>query len=284
MTTTLPAGKPSARSGVRLYDAHNHLQDERLRVDAEMWRALASEHVTRMVVNGACEADWPAVRELARVHSEVIPSFGYHPWYVKERSPRWQEVLSNCLEECKAGVGEVGLDRWIKDCDLPLQEEMFVAQLRMATERNLPVSIHCLQAWGRLLELLKESPRPDCGFVLHSFGGPQEMIEPLAGLGAYFSLPGYFAHERKSRQREAFRLVPSHRLLIETDAPDQPLPHERVKYPLPPPTQGKPLNHPANLAGVYEFAAELLGEPIEKLAARVEENFLRVFGRVCVIT
>ncbi len=154
-------------------------------------------------------------------------------------------------------------------------------QMQIAAERNLPVSIHCLQAWGRLLELLRSGPRPECGFVLHSFGGPQEMIDPLARLGAYFSLPGYFAHERKTRQREAFRHVPSDRLLIETDAPDQPLPTGRVKYPLPTPEEGKPLNHPANLAAVYVFAAELLGETLENLAARVETNFLRLFGALC---
>jgi len=266
---------------VPLYDAHNHLQDQRLQLDEAMWRALAAENVRKMVVNGACEEDWPAVLDLARSHPQVIPSFGYHPWYVKERTSQWRKVLLSYLETNTAAVGEIGLDRWVKDHDLPLQEEMFVAQLQIAAERDLPVSIHCLQVWGRLFELLRIGPRPQCGFVLHSFGGPQEMIEPLARLGAYFSLPGYFAHERKSRQREAFRQVPLDRLLIETDAPDQPLPSDRVKYPLPLSADGKPLNHPANLGAVYRFAAELLGEPVEKLAARVEQNFLRLFGRLC---
>ena len=114
--------------------------------------------------------------------------------------------------------------------------------------------------------------------MLHSFGGPQEMIAPLAELGAYFSLPGYFANQRKGRQREAFRHVPPDRLLLETDAPDQPLPPERVQYPLTDASTGEPLNHPANLGAVYRFAAELFGEPIEPLADRVEENFQRLFG------
>lgn len=267
---------------LRLYDAHNHLQDERLNVDGAMWQALAAEQVRYMVVNGACEADWPAVRELARAHPQVIPSFGYHPWYVQERSAQWCEVLAQYLGTGTAAVGEIGLDRWIRDHDLPLQEEMFVAQMHLAAERNLPVSIHCLQAWGRLHDLLRAGPRPQCGFVLHSFGGPREMIEPLARLGAYFSLPGYFAHERKHRQREAFRHVPPDRLLIETDAPDQPLPDDLVQYVLPSSNEGKPLNHPANLGAVYRFAATLFEEPLEKLAARVEQNFLRVFGNVIV--
>jgi TatD DNase family protein len=273
--------KETPRMGLRLYDAHNHLQDERLKpVRPGIIKILERENIAGMVVNGSCEEDWPAVLELARKHPQVIPSLGYHPWYVQERSADWQQVLIRFLDQVPSAVGEIGLDRWKVDGDQALreQEEVFVWQLRLAAERNLPVSIHCLQAWGKLLELLQAGPRPQCGFVLHSFGGPQEMIQPLAKLGAYFSLPGYFAHERKGKQREAFRHVPPDRLLIETDAPDQVLPEERVRYPLLDEQSGKPLNHPANLGMVYAFAAELLGEPIEAVAERVEQNFQRLFG------
>ena len=264
-----------------LYDAHNHLQDERLdKSRDEILQILHRERVRKVVVNGSCEKDWPAVLELAQKHAFIIPSFGYHPWYVKERSSHWLDVLQRFLEKVPSAIGEVGLDRWIKDYDLAAQEEAFTEQLRIAAERNLPVSIHCLQAWGRLLELLDSAARPRCGFVLHSFGGPQEFIKPLAHLGAYFSLPGYFAHERKTRQREAFRHVPRDRLLIETDAPDQLLPPERIEYPLSDPASGKSINHPGNLGAVYRFAAGLLNEPVETLAQQVEENFQRLFGAV----
>lgn len=276
-TMDAPAPAPSA---TRLYDAHNHLQDERLGPDpAPLLRAAENENIAAMVVNGASEADWATVLSLALQWPMVIPSFGYHPWYVRERSEQWLERLREHLDSVPSGVGEIGLDRWVKGHDLADQEAVFIPQLRLAAQRNLPVSIHCLQAWGRLLEILEAEPRPACGFVLHSFGGPAEMIPALTVLGAYFSLPGYYAIERKQRQRDTFRHVPPDRLLIETDAPDQSLPPERVRYPLPE-REGRPVNHPANLAAVYAFAAELLGEPLEQLALRVERNFLRVFGGI----
>jgi TatD DNase family protein len=268
-----------AAPGGRLYDAHNHLQDERLAPFLEdILPTLAREGVARMVVNGSSEADWPRVLELAQANPMVLPSFGYHPWYVRERSPEWLERLGEFLDKVPSAIGEIGLDRWIQPHDIDDQQEVFVAQLRLAAERNLPVSIHCLQAWGKLLELLRAGPRPRCGFVLHSFGGPKEMIPELARLGAYFSLPGYFAHERKGRQREAFQSVPLDRLLIETDAPDQSLPPSRTLYPLADARTGKPINHPANLRAVYLFAAELRGLSLETLAALVEQNFKAVFG------
>jgi TatD DNase family protein len=263
---------------MKLFDTHNHLQDERfVGRQNELLAACEKVGVTRMVVNGACESDWPQVLQLARENKIVLPSFGYHPWYLSERTPDWQKNLETFLDRIPSAIGEIGLDRWKPDLPYAGQEEVFLAQLQIATERNLPVSIHCLQAWGRLLELLQNNPRPQRGFVLHSFGGPAEMISSFAKLGAYFSFPGYFLHERKSRQRETFKSVPPERLLIETDAPDQLLPEAKNHFPLVA-ADGKLLNHPANLMAIYGGFAEFLGEKTDSLATRVEENFQRIFG------
>lgn len=264
---------------LRLYDAHNHLQDDRFggRQPAIMAACLRMG-VRRMVVNGAAEDDWPQVLELARQFPQVLPSFGVHPWYVHERTTDWQRKLEKALDAIPSAVGEIGLDRWKPGLAYDGQEEVFVVQLRLAAERNLPVSIHCLQAWGRMLELLRAGPRPARGFLLHSYGGPREMVTAFADLGAYFSLPGYYAHERKERQRDVFRHVPADHLLIETDAPDQGLPDNLNQFPLVEPVTGRPLNHPANLAAVYRFAAGLREVEVEALAAEVERNFLRLFG------
>lgn len=293
------------------YDAHNHLQDGRFGGrQAALIAQCGAAGVARMVVNGSCEEDWPHVLELAKQFGEpgvpfpatttgavdgpsrvtrpplVVPSFGYHPWYIHERTKDWRKNLIRHLDQTPSAIGEIGLDRWKPGLDCADQEDVFITQLQIAAERNLPASIHCLQAWGRMLEILKTGPRPRCGFLLHSYGGPKEMVESFARLGAFFSLPGYYAHERKERQRETFRHIPPERLLIETDAPDQmppPLQNEFISTPvvaLADEQTGKPLNHPANLTAVYVFAAVLLGEPLESLVARVEENFFKLFGTV----
>lgn len=267
---------------MNFYDAHNHLQDERFAGrQTELAAAAQRAGVARMVVNGSGEADWPHVAALAKQFPKlIVPSFGYHPWYVGERSTDWLNQLARFLDETPGSVvGEIGLDRWKPGLAYDGQEEAFTAQLQLAAARNLPASLHCLQAWGRLHDLLRAGPRPPRGFVLHSYGGPAEMVVPLARLGAYFSFPGYFLHERKTRQRETFKQVPQDRLLVETDAPDQLLPDTLNLFPLTDEAIGKPLNHPANLGAIYRGLAAALNEPVELLAARVEENFLRLFGR-----
>ncbi|HEY5751521.1 MAG TPA: TatD family hydrolase [Chthoniobacterales bacterium] len=262
------------------HDAHNHLQDEWL--DPYRDKVIADLEkigIGGAIVNGTTEVDWAAVETLAAQHPWAIPSYGLHPWYVRERTPDWRRNLLNQLDKRPCGVGEIGLDRWIPDYDFEDQKAAFRWQLAIAAERNLPVTIHCLKAWGALEEILRNEAVPDCGFLLHAYGGPREMIDSFVKLGAYFSFPGYFLHERKSAQREVFRIVPIDRLLVETDAPALPLPDEKVEFPLPSSPTNQPLNHPANIATIQRALAEIRGVTPESLAKSVTANFLRLFGR-----
>ena len=264
-----------------LFDAHNHLQDAAL---APHFPGVLSDlqriGLARAVVNGATEADWERVASLAEEHPWVLPSYGLHPWFIKERSPHWRERLTELIENGRAAVGEIGLDRWIEDYDFQDQMEVFTWQLALAAQHNLPASIHCLKAWGALWEHLRTQSVPERGFLLHSYVGPAEMVDGFLKRGAYFSFSGHFLHERKAAQREVFRHIPVDRLLVETDAPDMPLPTQRIQYHLPDTPDGRSLNHPANLHAVYEGLAELRGEPSGTLTAQVAENFQRLFGGV----
>jgi len=287
-----------ARSHDQTYvftDAHNHLQDERFqgRQDILISEALAAG-VARMVVNGSCESDWPQVADLARRFPMVIPAFGVHPWYVAECAPGWRAALESWLDRVPGAViGEIGLDRWIHENpdrwrtltglkgdppSLEQQESVFLDQLRMAADRDVSASIHCLRAFGRLLELLRTHPLPKRGFLLHSYGGPVELVPEFVRLGAYFSFPGYFGHERKARTWEVFRALPRDRLLIETDAPDQLPPDAWNRHPLRYPETGDPINHPANLPAIADGLAGILEIPASDLAALTAANFQRLFG------
>ena len=281
---------------MRLFDAHNHLQDDRFAGQQETLVDTAKRAgVQRMVVNGACESDWQAVLALAQKSDIVIPSLGFHPWYLHECSPGWLDRLDSLLGGNAAAVGEIGLDRWIlkqpasflstyspafgdrEPASIDLQAAAFVAQLELAARHGVPASIHCLHAWGLLEEILRKHQRP-ATLILHSYGGPAEMVPGLARMGAYFSFPGYFLHDRKARQREAFKSVPIDRLLVETDAPDQVPPARWISHPLHDPATGKVLNHPANLESIYTGLAGYLELPEEELAARIESNFHAAFG------
>ena len=83
---------------MRLFDAHCHLQDERLihGLDAALTRAREAG-IECWICCGSSENDWEQVRAIASKYAGVVPSFGLHPWYVRERSPPWMDVLRDCL-------------------------------------------------------------------------------------------------------------------------------------------------------------------------------------------
>jgi TatD DNase family protein len=259
-------------------DAHNHLQDPRLAMLANAWLpALQSLPVGGAVVNGTSEADWPAVADLAARHSWVVPSFGLHPWKVGHESKLWERLLKDLLvAHPRAGVGEIGLDRWIQPHDLPAQIRVFQSQLQIAAELDRPVSIHCLRAWGALRQILVESKLPKRGFLLHAYGGPAEMIRDFEKLGAYFSFSPAFLHPTRTQKRELFLHMSPERILVETDAPDM-APPEEINPFLMDDGEGQPLNHPCNLRTAYKGLAGLLKMNLAELQPLVRCNFERLF-------
>jgi len=279
---------------MNLFDAHNHLQDawfapHRDRIFAD----LAAAGVRGAVVNGSSEADWPDVAALAVAHPLVRPSYGLHPWDVGNRTADWQPRLVACLDaDPRAVVGEIGLDRWIlhrakpddarltglRRAPLGEQSEVFLSQLQLAASRDLPASIHCLDAHGPLYDLLLESRRPARGLLLHAYNGSVEMAARLSKLGAYFSFNGAFLDPHKERLRAVYAAVPADRLLVETDAPAMRLPAPREEFSPLPAADGDLANHPANLRAAYIGLAEWRNLEPAKLAEQVESNFHRLFG------
>lgn len=277
---------------IPLYDAHQHLHFEPLTPHrAAILRDLAAVGVQRLVVNGTNEEEWPVVAALARELPCVIPSFGIHPWDCGNRSPAWEENLRTALAANPAAhLGEIGLDRFIvgltpddprvaglRVAPLAEQVEVLAAQLTLATELDRAASIHCVQAFGPLMDLLRRIRLPARGFLIHGYGGPAEMIPEFAGLGAYFSFNIELLRSRSAGRLENFKIIPADRLLVETDAPTKPPPDDLNRYPLPPAADGSPVNHPANLVVAYEQLALLRGMPVSELAPMVERNFRQLF-------
>lgn len=261
------------------FDAHNHLHDVRLIPHRDSFLSeLTRLPVGGAVANGTREEDWDAVKSMSAEHPWIIPSYGLHPWYAPERSDNWLDRLRELLKsDSRAGVGEVGLDRWIEGYDLELQRTVFLEQLRLAKELGRPATIHCVRAWGALKDALIDSVVPPRGFLLHAYGGPEEMIDGFVRLGAYFSFSPYFLHERKGAQRRAFAAIPQDRLLVETDAPDLRPPDHLNPRPLVD-SEGNPANHPANLDVSYRGLAAIRGIAVSELAPIVAGNFRRLFA------
>ncbi len=242
-------------------DAHVHLPDI---APHDGWSALAAAKaagVRRLVVCGTRPCDWALVRSLA-ADEAVIPCFGLHPWFTTEPGD-WLAELRDYLTATPSAVGEIGLDRAARGLDAEQQEAAFVAQLRLARELERPAMIHCVRAWGRLVELLEAHGPPR--FLLHAYAGAPDLVPRLARLGAWFSFAGSILNPWREKAWAACRAVPAERLLVETDAPALPSP-------------GHDESRPEHLPEVVAGIAGLLGEDPDQLRARLWDNAHGLLG------
>jgi TatD DNase family protein len=261
------------------FDAHNHWQDPKFDPDRDsVISSLRTSNVRGMVVNGTTESDWSQVQALAAGDPSVIPSFGIHPWFAATRTSGWARALEQIISSSRSAIGETGLDRYLPNYDMADQKIVFRYHLHLAVELNRPITIHCLYAVDDLLELLERVPVPACGFLIHAYSCGAKWIEHFAQLGAYFSFSGYFLNPGKEERLEAFKAIPSARLLVETDAPSMLLPAEKELFSLGIGEQRR--NHPGNLVVAYQELAKLRGVSENELQQQVEENFIRLFGSV----
>ncbi len=267
-----------------LLDAHVHLQEEVLEgLVPEVLARARGAGVEYFVSNGTHVGDWESTRAIAATEPGVVPCFGLHPWFIAEQPPDWPDRLEEFLRATPSGIGEAGLDGSIATPALPEQTEALRIQLRLAHRLGRPVMLHCVRAFGHLLDLLRQEGPPEAGFLLHSYSGAPEMVKEFAPLGGWFSISGAVLHERHKRARRALMAVPLDRLVVETDAPAMPPPPPFRPHQLPA-DGGRCWNEPANLPQIVEGVAGLRGLTAAALTEIAWDNARRFLGELLCTT
>src|SRR2546427_315202 len=164
-------------------------------------------------------------------------------------------------------IGETGLDFFRNLSPHDAQARAFRAQLALARRARKPVLVHCRDAHEETLAILAEMPVSETGGIMHCFSGDTAVAKRCLDLGLLISLAGPVTYPKARALPEVATLVPADRLVVETDCP----------Y-LPPPPHPGQRNEPAYLTITAARVAELRGEPLAGLAARMSENARRLFG------
>ena len=253
-----------------LVDTHCHLDLEPLAgvVAAVLDRARAAG-VRRCVSIGTTVASSRANVELARQHPMVRAGIGVHPDAadtVTEDALAAIESLSR--EPSVAAIGEIGLDDYRNPIPLPAQVRALRGLLAIAQRRELPILIHCRgrDAYGALLDVLRDDASRGLRGVLHCASGSPAFIRDILELGLHVSFAGNVTFPNARALRELVPLVPDDRLLVETDAP----------FLAPQPVRGQ-VNEPAHVTHTAAHLAQLRGMTAEDLSALTTENASRLF-------
>ena len=204
----------------RVIDTHCHLCDKRFDKDRESAIARAHEAGVRAFVEIAyAPGIFPKAHALAAAHANVWLCVGIHP---SESGRAGDEALAQLEDECGharvVAIGETGLD-FYRDTNPPreAQEKWFLAQLRLAERKGLPVVIHQRSALEETLAVL-EAARPSAGGVLHCFDDGPAAVERARALGFKLGLGGVLTYGHAALD-EAVRTAPADMFLLETDAP-----------------------------------------------------------------
>jgi TatD DNase family protein len=250
-----------------LVDSHCHLDDKRFAddLDAVLDRA-AEAGVTRILTIGT--GDGPpgidcAVR-IADRYSQVYASIGVHPHDASKVTPQTYDELSTLAANPKViAFGEIGLDYHYDFSPREIQREVFIEQLKLARALGLPITIHTREAWDDTMSILQSNWQGEG--ILHCFTGDAAQAQQALAMGFHLSYGGVLTFKTADSVREAARITPDDRLLIETDAP----------YLAPVPYRGK-RNEPSMMVETLRKLAEVRGSTPEAIAALTAANFERL--------
>jgi TatD DNase family protein len=248
-----------------LVDTHCHLD---ILDDAEGAIARMREHgVERAVTIGVdlASSEW-AVRA-AGEHDELWATVGLHPHDAKDRT----DALMSRLEELAGhqrvvAVGEAGLDYHYDNSPREAQRESFAEQIALAKRTGNALVVHSRDAWDDTFAILETEGMPE-RTVFHCWSGDAENARSAVSLGATLSFSGTVTFRNAEILREAAKMTPLDRIVVETDAP----------FLTPHPHRGK-RNEPAYVRLVAEEIARVRTTSVEAIVRATGENAARLFG------
>jgi TatD DNase family protein len=255
-------------------DSHCHIDGEQFDEDRDevVQRALDAGVVAMLNVGTGDPHldDFRRAVAVAEEYDNVYASVGVHPHDAKLYDDTAEAHLVDLVKSSKKVIawGEIGLDYYYDHSPRDVQIDVFRRQIITARELNLPIIIHSRDADDETVEILTE----ECSYkgfrgIMHCFGGTAAMATDLMKIGFLISFAGNVTFKKADNLRDAARVVPLDRLLIETDCP----------FLTPVPFRGK-RNEPSFVVHTARFLADFYGVEVETLAEQTTRNFLEFFG------
>lgn len=258
---------------MKFIDSHCHIDGDAFDADRDevVENARAAGVLAMLVVGTGNPHDGEIAKAVAAAerYENVYASVGVHPHDAKLYDDAAESALVNLVKSSRKVIawGEIGLDFYYDHSPRDVQREVFRRQIRTARDLNLPIIIHSRDADDETVEILTEECAYD-GFrgIMHCFGGTPQMAKALMEIGFMISFAGNVTFKKAENLRDAARVVPLDKLLIETDCP----------FLTPIPFRGR-RNEPKYVVETAKFLAQFYEVELETLANQTTQNFLDFF-------
>lgn len=254
-----------------IFDTHIHLNDKKIyeNLDFYIQDALNKGIKKFLCVGYDLESSKIAI-EIANKYHEVYASIGIIPTEYKQYNDDSINNLRKLMDKSNkiVAIGEIGLDYyWEKEESVrTLQKKIFIEQIELANELNLPISIHCRDAYKDTLDILKEHTCIKKG-IMHCFSGSLESAKEFIKLGYLIAFGGVLTFKNSIKTKEVLQNIDLKDVVFETDAP----------YLAPTPFRGK-INIPSYIIETVKYASSLLNCPKETLEDITYKNSLRILN------
>ena len=234
-------------------DSHCHIDGEAFDEDRDEIVQRAKDAGVKAMLNiGTGNPHNGEIEKAVRVaeqYENVFASVGVHPHDAKLYDDEAENHLVDLVKSSEKVIawGEIGLDYYYDHSPRDVQRNVFIRQIRKARELDLPIIIHSRDADDETVEILtEECSHENFRGIMHCFGGTAKMAESLMNIGFLISFAGNVTFKKAENLREAARVVPLEKLLIETDCP----------FLTPVPFRGK-RNEPSFVVHTAQFLADL---------------------------
>ena len=254
-----------------IFDTHIHLNDKKIyeNLDFYIQDALNKGVKKFLCVGYDLESSKLAI-EIANKYHEVYASIGIIPTEYKQYNDDSINNLRKLMDKSNkiVAIGEIGLDYyWEKEESVrTLQRKIFIEQIELANELNLPISIHCRDAYKDTLDILKEHTCIKKG-IMHCFSGSLESAKEFIKLGYLIAFGGVLTFKNSIKTKEVLQNIDLKDVVFETDAP----------YLAPTPFRGK-INIPSYIVETVKYASSLLNCSKETLEDITYKNSLRILN------
>jgi TatD DNase family protein len=249
-------------------DTHTHLYSEAFEEDrdAMMQRALDA-NIKRFFIPAIDSSYTEAMFQLEKAYPDnVYLMMGLHPTSVKEN---YKDELNFVEELFKkrsfVAVGEIGIDLYWDKTTLQIQQDAFRHQIKLAKQYNLPIVIHCREAFDEIFEVLEEEKDDKLFGVFHCFTGTLEQAKKAISYNMKLGIGGVVTF-KNGKIDQFINQIDLRHIVLETDAP----------YLSPTPYRGK-RNESSYIINVLNRLSELYGLPKEEIARITTDNSIDVF-------
>lgn len=254
-----------------LWDSHCHLTSDELYPQAEALLERATAANVQALINICTNPEeFQRGLSLSSKHPQLYQAAATTPHDVDKQGERDFSFFREQAEKGKlVAIGETGLDYHYLHSGPDNQKKFFIDYLRLGLRHQLPIIIHCREAFKDLFSLLDAeyfAHKPKAAVILHCFTGTIDEAKEGLNRGCFISLSGIVTFKKSEALREIAKEVPLERLLIETDSP----------YLAPQSRRGE-VNEPSFLPEVAAKLAEVKGLTLEELAVGLKKNRNQIF-------